>query len=163
MPSRPALGLNIDRCITQRRTLFINNIFSTNPNFCVSITKAYSIIYMWNWKMYIIHTYIHTSFFRCSPQGFSATCLQQMQVSVVEGLSQTATSGSQCFFVWDIKLCPQLTVHNTGISLLLSTSVWVLLSPPIERRETYLLLASFAWSVQQVMDRVFSFLKNEDP
>ena len=25
------------------------------------------------------------------------------------------------------------TVHNTGISLLLSTSVWVLLSPPIER------------------------------
>ena len=31
---------------------------------------------------------------------------------------------------------PQLTVHNTGISLLLSTSVWVLLSPPIERRET---------------------------
>ena len=31
---------------------------------------------------------------------------------------------------------PQLTVHNTGISLLLLTSVWVLLSPPIERRET---------------------------
>ena len=30
----------------------------------------------------------------------------------------------------------QLTDHNTGISLLLSTSVWVLLSPPIERRET---------------------------
>ena len=25
------------------------------------------------------------------------------------------------------------TVHNTGISLLLSTSVWVLLSPSIER------------------------------
>ena len=63
----------------------------------------------------------HTSFFRCSPRGFSATCLQQMQGSVVEGLSQTAASGSQCFFVWDIKLCPQLTVHNTGISLLLST------------------------------------------
>ena len=49
-----------------------------------------------------------------------------MQGSVVEGLS----------IVWDIKLCPQLTVHNTGISLLLSTSVWDLLSPPIERRET---------------------------
>ena len=30
----------------------------------------------------------------------------------------------------------QLTDHNTGISLLLSTSVWVLLGPPIERRET---------------------------
>ena len=41
----------------------------------------------------------HTSFFRCSPRGFSATCLQQIQGSVVEGLSQTATSGSQCFFV----------------------------------------------------------------
>ena len=47
----------------------------------------------------LLHTYIHTSFFRCSPRGFSATCLQQMQGSVVEGLSQTATSGSQCFFV----------------------------------------------------------------
>ena len=64
----------------------------------------------------IHHTYI---IFRCSPRGFSATCLQQMQGSVVEGLSQTATSGSQWFFVWDIRLCPQLTVHNTGISLLL--------------------------------------------
>ena len=41
---------------------------------------------------------IHTFIFRCSPRGFSATCLQQMQGSVVEGLSQTATSGSQCFF-----------------------------------------------------------------
>ena len=30
----------------------------------------------------------------------------------------------------------EVTVHNTGISLLLSTSVWVLLSPPVERRET---------------------------
>ena len=30
----------------------------------------------------------------------------------------------------------QLTDHNTGISLLLSTSAWVLLSPPTERRET---------------------------
>ena len=48
----------------------------------------------------LIHTYIiYTSFFRCSPLGFSAACLQQMQGSVVEGLSQTATSGSQGFFV----------------------------------------------------------------
>ena len=30
----------------------------------------------------------------------------------------------------------EVTVHYTGISLLLSISVWVLLSPPIERRET---------------------------
>ena len=30
----------------------------------------------------------------------------------------------------------EVTVHNTGISLLLSTSVWVLLSTPIESRET---------------------------
>ena len=28
------------------------------------------------------------------------------------------------------------TIHNIGISLLLSTSAWVLLSLPIERRET---------------------------
>ena len=28
------------------------------------------------------------------------------------------------------------TVHNTSISLLLSTSVWVLLSPSVERWET---------------------------
>ena len=30
----------------------------------------------------------------------------------------------------------EVTVHNTGISLLLLTSVWVLLSPPIECRES---------------------------
>ena len=30
----------------------------------------------------------------------------------------------------------EVTVHNTSTNLLLSTSVWVLLSPPIERRET---------------------------
>ena len=30
----------------------------------------------------------------------------------------------------------EVTVRTPGISLLLSTSVWVLLSPPIERRET---------------------------
>ena len=30
----------------------------------------------------------------------------------------------------------EVTVHNTSISLLLSTSVWVLVSPPIERQET---------------------------
>ena len=30
----------------------------------------------------------------------------------------------------------EVTIHNTSISLLLSTSVWVLLSPPKERRET---------------------------
>ena len=58
--------------------------------------------------------YIHTSFFRCSPRGFSATCLQQIQGSVVEGLSQTATSGSQCFFVWDIKLSLLLSLSFSG-------------------------------------------------
>ena len=30
----------------------------------------------------------------------------------------------------------EVTVHITDFSLLLSTSAWVLLSPPIERRET---------------------------
>ena len=30
----------------------------------------------------------------------------------------------------------EVTAHNPGTSLLLSTSVWVLLSHPIERRET---------------------------
>ena len=29
-----------------------------------------------------------------------------------------------------------MTVHNTGISLLLLTSAWVLLSPPIEHQES---------------------------
>ena len=62
-----------------------------------------------------IQTYIQ---FRCSPRGFSATCLQQMQGPEVEGLNQTAICDSQWFFVWDIKLCPQLTVHNTEISQL---------------------------------------------
>ena len=37
----------------------------------------------------------------------------------------------------DLGACgDETTGHNTGISLLLSTSAWVLLSPPIERRET---------------------------
>ena len=40
-------------------------------------------------RTYIIHH------FQVSSRGFSATCLQQMQSSAVEGLSQTATSGSQ--------------------------------------------------------------------
>ena len=35
-----------------------------------------------------------------------------------------------------IKLRPQLTVHNTSISLLLSRNAWVLLSSPIDCRET---------------------------
>ena len=108
----------------------------------VYVCRLWDTVFSWRFERqpfvgadcyFYITSYI---IFRCSPRGFSATCLQQMQGSVVEGLSQTATSDSQGFFVWDIKLCPQLTVHNTGISLLLSTSVWVLLSPPTERRET---------------------------
>ena len=47
----------------------------------------------------------HTSFCRCSPRGFSATCLQQIQGSVVEGLSQTATSGSQWVFLSETLSC----------------------------------------------------------
>ena len=31
-----------------------------------------------------------------------------------------------CF--WDTKLLPQLTEHSSGITLLFSTSVWILLS-----------------------------------
>ena len=59
-----------------------------------------------------------------------------MHCSVVESASQTAISGSQRFFVWDIKSRPHLADHNTGISLLLSTIAWVLLSPPIECQKT---------------------------
>ena len=51
------------------------------------------------------NTFNSTFFFRCSPRGFSAICLQQMQGSVVEGLSQTATSGSQCFFLSEPLSC----------------------------------------------------------
>ena len=65
--------------------------FLKNLQFSISNIKSHNYI--------IHHTVHHTSFFRCSPRGFSASCLQQMQGSVVEGLSQTATSGSQCFFV----------------------------------------------------------------
>ena len=41
---------------------------------------------------------------------------------MVGDLSQTAINGSQWFFVQNFKLCPQLTVHNTGLSLLLLTN-----------------------------------------
>ena len=36
--------------------------------------------------------YLHTYIFSCSLRGFSATCLQQNQGSVVESLSRTAIS-----------------------------------------------------------------------
>ena len=37
----------------------------------------------------------------------------------------------------DLGACgDEITGHNTGTSLLLSTSAWVLLSPPTDRRET---------------------------
>ena len=68
----------------------------------------------------LISKYIH---FQVIPSGLLATCLQQMQGSVVEGFSQTAISSSQWLFVWDIRLCPQVTVYNTGISLPLSINV----------------------------------------
>ena len=56
-----------------------------------------------------------------------------MQGSVVEGLSQTAKSGLQ----WEIKLSSSLTIHNTGISFLLSKNMWILFlkNLPIARRE----------------------------
>ena len=109
--------------ISVRDHQFADFIIKDKQSQCFYLPDFHHAFFFW---------YIHTSYiiFRCSPRGFSATCLQQMQGSVVEGLSQTATSSSQRFFVWDIRLCPQLTVHNAGISLLLSTSVWVLLSPP---------------------------------
>ena len=47
--------------------------------------------------LYIQRYSIHH--FHVLPRGFSATYLQQMQGSVVEGLSQTARSSSQWFFV----------------------------------------------------------------
>ena len=112
-------------------TYIHTNIHTYLPAYIVYLDMSKSSIIL-QYKQLYIHTYI----FRCSPWGFSATCLQQLQGSVVEGLSRTATSDSQWFFVLDIKLRPQLTVHSTGISPLLSTNVWVLLSPPIERRET---------------------------
>ena len=60
-----------------------------------------------------------------------------MQGSVVESLSQTDIGSLKCFLFWNIKLSPPLTIHNTGISLLLSTNMRVIFlkSPPIERRE----------------------------
>ena len=50
------------------------------------------------------HTYIH---FRCSARVFSATCLQQKQGSVVEGLSQR----------------PLLAIHNGFLSKTLSCAL----------------------------------------
>ena len=71
---------------------YFNNVLFLFSNFFI-ISEIFIIFTS---HFYIHHTYI---IFRCSLQGFSATCLQQMQGSVVEGLSQTATSGSQWFFV----------------------------------------------------------------
>ena len=70
------------------------------------ISYAYSLSFKASLGNLLVASYIHTyTIFRCSPRGFSATCLQQMQGSVVEGLSQTATSGSQCFFLSETLSC----------------------------------------------------------
>ena len=85
----------------------------------------------YNQYTYIIHH------FSGAPRGaFQQPVYNKCKVRWLRVLARPLQAVHNVFFVWDIKLCPQLTVHNTGISLLLSTSVWVLLSPPIERRET---------------------------
>ena len=73
--------------------------------------------------------------FRCSARGFQATCLQQMQGSVVEGLiiSRTTTSGSQGVFV---KLCPQLLDQKTFVRSLSPKQLLF----PIRSRTIYTLI-----------------------
>ena len=71
--------------------------------------------------------------YRCSPWGFSATCCSRHPTeSIYKAPLAAATLPMR-----DLGACrDEITGHNTGISLLLSTSAWVLLSPQIERRET---------------------------
>ena len=51
-------------------------------------------------------------------------------LSLYHGTVHTTEHGSKL----SVPLEEVMIVHNTGISLLLSTSAWVLLSPSIERR-----------------------------
>ena len=55
-----------------------------------------------------------------------------IMLSPYHGTVHTTEHGSKL----SVPLEEVMTVHNTGISILLLTSAWVLLSPPIERRES---------------------------
>ena len=73
----------------------IENIEILNFDSYADIHWAYVRTYIQYIHTYL-HTYIHIYIqFRFSPQGFLATFTHQMHGSEVDGLSQTAISGSQ--------------------------------------------------------------------
>ena len=61
---------------------------------------------------YIRHTY---TIFRCSPRGFSATCLQQMQGSVV-GENQSRLAGTQT--MENVKIYRKIPITSPGALLM---------------------------------------------
>ena len=66
-------------------------------------------------------------------KGFSATCCSRGRTESMYKVPLAAA----VLPVRDLGVCrDEITGHNTGINLLLLTSVWVLLNPPTERRET---------------------------
>ena len=83
-------------------------------------------------KNCLVNTYISGA----SRGAFQQPVNNNIHGSVVEGDLARPISAVHNDF-WDIKsVVPSVNrLHNTSISLLLSTSVWVLLSPPIEHRE----------------------------
>ena len=70
--------------------------------------------------------------YMCFPKGFLATCCSRGGTKSM----YKAPLAAAIRLMPDLGACrDEITGHNTGISLLLSTSAWVLLSPPIERPE----------------------------
>ena len=125
-------------CVNKMRTLLIFKVYTFNlwTENKPSLTVRCYICTQWM----CTHTYIHTSYiihhFSGAPRGaFQQPVYNKCKVRWLRVLARPLQAVHNVFLS-ETKLCPQLTVHNTGISLLLSTSVWVLLSPPIERRET---------------------------
>ena len=122
------------------RALFYCRFRLSVENLGVLLKKQ--LVYGYQPEGEVIHTwwltsYIHHTSFSGAPRGaFQQPVYNKCKVRWLRVLARPLQAVHNVFFVWDIKMCPQLTVHNTGISLLLSTSVWVLSSPPIERRET---------------------------
>ena len=119
---------------------------------------------------WLIDWYITYIIFQVLPAGlFSNLFTTNARFGGLRVLARPLQAVHNVFFVWDIKLCPQVTVHNTGISLLLSTSVWVLLSPPIEQLVGWLIdwlvdwLVSWLvyWLIDWLIDRWF-FWRSSD-
>ena len=106
------------------------NIYTYNIIYIYICIYIYLAIYIYIYMRMYIYIY-----FQVIPTGlFSNLFATNARFAGCWSQSDRIKRFTMDFTFWigfchngDIKLCPQLTVHNIGISLLLSTNEWVLL------------------------------------